>query len=227
MRSLSVWLFFVLVLLIAGCGLHSEEPLGVVKPLKPEEWNGNWLIAVDKEASVIEVEVIDAEKAIISGRDPCKPVAARDGEGVLLLLRSAEGGWYFPVELERDAQGQPKEKGPPFEYMFFYLRPSAGLWFGYGVDRDRVKVLIETGVLPGRIEGDTSSPSPPGVIEGDPIMRALQAGSYDVILGHLEPEHYKALLSEERPVVFWQRPMTVGVKLPPGLDPCKKAAHDS
>jgi hypothetical protein len=220
MKSLRLWIFLVLMLLMAGCGLYSEEPLGVVKPLKPEEWNGLWLVGDEKKVSVVQIEVIDPERAIISGREPCKQLDARNEEG-LLLMRSAERGWYFPVELEHDAQGQLKEKGPPFEYTFFFSRPSVSSWLWYAVDVDRVRTLVQKGTLPGRVEGESPPPLPPGVVEGDPMMTALRGGSYRVTLGHLEPEHYKVLLSEERALVHWQEP-SIFIKLPRGFDPCKK-----
>lgn len=88
----------------------------------------------------------------------------------------------------------------PFETVFALLRKNDAL-ISYGVDESNVRDLIEKGVLPGRVE------------------------NRKVILGALTPDHYKILLSKERPALFRFDPWGAYVKLPAALDPCKKPAE--
>jgi hypothetical protein len=70
------------------------------------------------------------------------------------------------------------------------------LWFS--VDEERVKDLVEQGVLPGRVEDRR------------------------VILGALGSDHHQILLSSQHPA-FNREPSGVAMKLPDNLDPCRKA----
>jgi hypothetical protein len=62
-------------------------------------------------------------------------------------------------------------------------------------DGDRIKSLVETGVLPGRVEQD------------------------EAVLGRLKSEHYDVLYAIDRPVMNWRSGWPF-IKLPPEIDPC-------
>jgi len=200
-RSLQRWLLISLISMLTGClpVIHSDEPLGEVAVLEPAEWNGSWLSADEKNISLGTIRVVDADHGVIVVVDRCQPGPAEPRNGELIQLRRSEKeGWFFPTWGDRDAQGQfiPRQ-AQPFAYIFFVSRPSAHSWLWYLVAQGRVKALVEQGTLPGRVDGE------------------------DVTLGHLNPEHYATILSEERPLVHWRDPI-ISLKLPDDLDPCKK-----
>ena len=201
MRSFYKWLLISLTSMLTGClpVIHSDEPLGEVAVLAPAEWNGSWLSADEKHISLGTIRVVDADHGVIIAVDRCQsePAEPRSGE-LIQLRRSEKEGWFFPTWGNRGAQGKfiPRQ-AQPFAYIFFISRPSAHSWLWYLVAQERFKALVEKGTLPGRVNGES------------------------VTLGHLNPEHYETILSEERPLVHWRDPI-ISLKLPEDLDPCKK-----
>ena len=121
------------------------------------------------------------------------------------LRRSEDGRWFFPIGVARDAQGEfkPQRADHGYSYKAFLLRLSAGDMISYWFDDSAIDALIKHGALPGHM---THGENP------------------NVFLGRISADHYKVLLSEERPIVVWQFPLVLK-KLPPELDPCKKGAQ--
>ena len=197
MGLLRVWLLLALFPLLGGCpSIYSEQPLGEVVALKPEEVNGPWI--------GIEISVVDAANGVIAiNKHSCEPLPPSQSEEFLMQIRmkrTANGKeWYFPIGIEsREQIGSQAKLASLIEYHVFFLRTEPGVVFGYELVVDRFKSLVEKGALPGRVEGKK------------------------VILGPLSPEHYEVLLSEEQPLVAWQRPSAYLLKVSLGLDPCTK-----
>ncbi len=201
-----VWSLLALCLLLAGClpAIYSQEPLGERRALDPVMWEGTWLGPSGLEPRILMIRVVDAERGIIGLRHGCREegrrlpdLQVRVSPGALPLGNSG-ATWLFMIEGALDAKGEfvPKD-GLPFQYTALAARPGRDLWTWYFVADDRFESLVRQGALPGRIEDGR------------------------LILGHLDPEHYQALASVERPVVHWEDP-TVFLRLPPELDPCKK-----
>jgi hypothetical protein len=203
MRLPRVWLLVALIALVTGCESFpvSEEPLGEVAALKPEEWTGSWLNAQTGTLRIIWV--IDADKGIIAVTygQSCEPPSA-DARGIDLiqLRRLPEEKWYFPI-FKRHAEGFLPDEAPPFSIIWLYYRRNPDVWLWYRAVQDRFKSLVNEGALPGRVEGGAENKT--------------------VVLGHLSPEHYKLIVSGQRPLVKWEEP-AIFVRLPPGLDPCRK-----
>lgn len=185
----------------------SEQPLGEIAVLKPEKWNGLW---VTSEGKYVQLRVLDAQKGLLEGlraapSDPCNALPRDKPEAPEPHALRQIGSWYFPNE--RSAGGQL------IENVVAFFRNQDALVF-FLIDTGRAQALIEQGQLPGRIE---------------------RRGEYEqVILGSLSAEHHRVLFPEKltedelnakerlRPPVLWRPPVVI-IKLPPGVDPCKKS----
>ena len=209
MRSLRVWLLLPLAPALASCFpfIFSEEPLGEVAELEPEKWEGSWLSA---DGEVAFFRVLDAKNGVIDvGGTSCE-----SGRREAIQLRKAPGqrfqerravDWYFPLEGDVDAQGAFASKGgllggcnadpPRCRYLSTFVRFEGALIMYQIADDVRIKSLVESGVLPGRVEQD------------------------EAVLGRLKAEHYDVLYAIDRPVMNWRSGWPF-IKLPPEIDPC-------
>jgi hypothetical protein len=214
-RFLRRLLILSVVAPIVGCAFLSEQPLGEIVALDPEEWDGLWL---DPGGEAFRMTVIDAEKAIIMmdfAREGCEADTFRDDESEAFQLRSAgrlsSGEWYFvywfDLELDRIDKCAPAEMAASlgvkdFKCIAYSLflgphRRDQNTLTRYVADEERVRDLVLSEELPGRIEDNHS------------------------VLGELGPEHYEALLGRDHPAVIWDDFETV-TKVPSELDPCKE-----
>ncbi|MEJ2175186.1 MAG: hypothetical protein P8Y76_09845 [bacterium] len=192
--------------LLSGCFsvVLSDEPLGELVPLKPEAWDGFWVA----KRSVSLVRVVDADRGVISLiHKACEaPRSESQRDGFLFELRqSRDAKWFFPTMVEREPSGNFGPRGGATSYGYFFLifRPDSDTWISYRPSEPTIMSLIENGALPGRVGDDK------------------------VVLGHLEPEDYKVLLSEEHPTLQWRKP-DVFARVPPelGLDQCRTRRSD-
>ncbi len=224
MRYVRTCLLIAQAALLAGCfpTIYSPEPLGEQTTLIPGEWNGRWLMpTVDAgKHHVATFSVVDANKGVISILHGCEQPPSSNVNVMLQLrfmadpkipteVRPPRGfqlGWYFPTEVRRDTRGDfvPSQSTvQPFSYSHFFYRPLADQLIWYPIAVDGVASLIKQGALPGQVQGPTT------------------------ILGHLQPEHYTLLLSEDHPLLHWQwgDPFDTPfyfLRLPPDIDPCTK-----
>jgi hypothetical protein len=209
MRCVRICLLTFQAVLLAGCfpTIYSREPLGVIQRLDPLAWDAPWSgQPFFASRNIVRIRVVDGDRGVIGLWERCPD----DPESVeYLQIRSLpaakESGlqWLVLVPQRLDSEGGfvplsvPSTEDPPYAYAVFSVRPEHDLWIWYLVAVDRVVSLIEKGVLPGQVERGKA------------------------ILGHLESEHYKALMSLDRPVVHWEAPL-VYVRMPPEYDPCRK-----
>jgi hypothetical protein len=121
----------------------SEQLLGEVAALKPEEWNGVW---VYEGAELYRLAVIDADKGTLGGRDACDWSSSY----VPLKLRQF-GSWY--TESKPKLQGGPEGIVGLYEITHFSFRNGHAL-FRFEVDAKRIRALVEQGAIPGRIKND-------------------------------------------------------------------------
>lgn len=224
MRCVRICLLIAQAALLAGCfpTIYSPEPLGEQTTLIPGEWNGRWLMPTVNAGkhTVVTFSVVDANKGVVSIQHGCEQPPSPDGEVMMQLrfmadpkipteLRPPRGfqlGWYFPTEVRRDTRGDfvPSQSTvQPFYYSHFFYRPLADQLVWYPIAVDGVASLIKQGALPGQVQGPTT------------------------ILGHLQPEHYTLLLSEDHPLLHWQAGDAFStpfylLRLPPELDTCTK-----
>lgn len=133
---------FALLVLLGGC-IVSEQPLGEdVAVLKPEEWNGVWLVSGNnaEQDELIRVSVIDAAMGLLSVH---KDAASCDSSTETFPLRVRQSGaWLFFHSAD---------------VRNFYNAGSATLRAGnkllaYAFSQSRVEELVEQGSLPGRME---------------------------------------------------------------------------
>lgn len=152
----------------------SEQLLGEVAVLKPEEWNGVWIY---DGAELYRLAVIDADKGVLGGRDACD----RSSPYVPLKLRRF-GSWY--TESKPKLQGGPEGIVGLYEITHLSFRNGRAL-FRFEVDAKRIRALVEQGAIPGRIENENV------------ILGTLMPEHYRVLL----PENPGA---KEVPPVHWR-----------------------
>jgi hypothetical protein len=158
----------LLLLLLHACSVvYVLEPVGETPlVLDPEDWEGAWLLDDD----VARIDVLDSENGIlrIAGLE-------EDSDGELEIeaftVHLREGGdWIFAsVEVEDD-----EERG----YLWGVVRHNGGQILALTPDIEKFRALVESGLLPGRLDGD------------------------NVFLGPLEAEHLALILSEEHGFLF-------------------------
>jgi hypothetical protein len=197
MKSLRLWLLLAVLPVVAGClGIYSEQPLGEeVAVLKPEEWNGTW---VGETGQLSQVIVIDSENGMLGGGNV---VFETQGERAGQFLCDPPGTPDKPLQLRRWGDWYFFTESDSFPYWYLLVsRRRKDAWMLYSFDEKHVADLVTEGALPGRVENG------------------------EVTLGAMTSEHYKILLDEKRPSVYWQQE-TILLRLPATLDPCKKAGQ--
>jgi hypothetical protein len=205
-KSLRISSLVAFLPLVAGClpfpvSLFSEQPLGEIAVLEPEEWNGFW---VDEHGKYVRFRVVDAENGLLADEgDSCNTSSREKSPQAIRKF----GDWYFFPSPEFDTWGK-------LHVLSIVVFRSHNALFPFVVDTGRARALIEQGQLPGRLE------------------RVERLKDEQVILGSLSAEHYRSLFPEDltedelrgkerlRPPVLW-KPVSVLVKLPLNLDPCK------
>jgi len=235
MRSLHLWLLLAMVPWLAGSGcpkIYSEQPLGQeIATLDPQKVNGLWLWP---GGAISGVRVLNSEQGTLAIWDALSASDARDYRKKNELpplscepptpkveggspndpswattwrrypySADSQNGWYFYFPEQREASGEPYFTdfvllSDGESSALVYLFTAAG-WHQEMLDK-RLKELVEQEALPGRIE---------------PSGR--------VLLGPLKPEHYHLILTYKTGLFDWTKPFLPLIKLPPGLDPCKKS----
>ena len=167
------------VLFISGCsGVYSPVPVGETPAdiaAEQDEWEGTW-IADDGDA--ILVTVIDGTNGILkvdwvekNNEDTVERTTAA------LYLRNS-GDWTFASVLEDDDDKEPYIWG-----RIIRTKRQAVLWTP---DTKQFKALVEEGVLPGEIDGDS------------------------VLLGTLSSNHMEWIMSESNAYLFeWDDPLVL------------------
>lgn len=215
MRRCYILLLVAVGTWLGGCGgILSEQPLGdEIAVFNPADLDGMWLGRDwQREGTLIMgVRVLDAEKGLLviwgaasypddavgSSSVQCSPPPEAE--------HSCSHGVPFGTCVWRHygrfyfpvSRSQDR-----YVTIFTILRDGKSTAVVYEVPERAIhdqRWLVEQGLLPGRIE-------PSG----------------DVVLGELSYEHYRLILSEKSGIFSWQDPMPY-LKLPPELDPCKKA----
>lgn len=167
------FLTVLVVSAICGCTVvASLEPLGErPKEIFQADWDGAW---IHKEQP-IKIKVADQQKGMLQ-------VAWVEEKGGRLQLESYQiemretGEWTF---------GNVKNPEGPAPYLWALVKNDQGQIIVWMPEVEHFRKLVQTGVLPGKVE---------------------KGG--DVVLEKLTPEHLKAMMSEDRGVCFeWQKPL--------------------
>lgn len=152
----------------------SEQPLGEIAVLKPEEWNGVW---IRDGGEAYRLFVLDAEKGVLAGSDACDSSVP----ATLLQLRQF-GHWYTVATPQRG--NTTVGKAALYEINRLTFR-TGGTLFKYDLDGERIRTLVKQGALPGRI------------VNGDVILGTLTTEHHRVLL----PTTGNA---QESPPVLWK-----------------------
>jgi hypothetical protein len=167
--------FWALVLVVALCGctkVASLTPVGE-RPLEvlPKDWDGTWL----NREQPVKIRVVDQKNGVLE-------VAWAEEKGKRFVLESYQiqlrqaGAWTF---------GNLKNGEGPAPYLWGLVQKEPSQLIIWPPDPKHFKKLVQTGVLPGKVEKDG-----------------------DVVLKQLTPEQLKAMMSEAQGVCFdWKKPM--------------------
>ena len=165
MKPLHLWPLLGALTLVGGC-IVSEEPLGEqVAVLKPEAWNGLWLVSGDRPEhdELVRVSVVDADKGMLAVQK--NAVSCSDASAPLSLQLRQSGAWYF---------FHGPEKQTYYNAGDATLRAGNKLIF-YALSASRVEELVELGLLPGRVEKHRV------------VLGSLAPEHYGVLLGGERP----------------------------------------
>jgi len=210
---LSILYPFLVVSCAAPAVLLSEEPLGHVATLNPQDWNGIWWLLKAGNGKVFaKFTIVDPEKGIATLQD------ARLEEGCLMTFdRQSEskwrqsGNWFFSSPEPLIFGVSVDKRYAPYGVHNVWLRDGVTLT-PYVINKERARTLILRKLIAGRIEDD------------------------QVILEKLSPEQYELLFPNEQstseivsehlpPPVVWRPGAFQLVKLPDQLIPCKNSAE--
>lgn len=207
---------------MAGCPvMYSDQPLGEVATLDPKELDGTWLTP---ERELFGTQVLDSQKGMMIvwkvGKvgetlicyPPEKDLNACSSDPTLCVWRHHGNLFFSDLFNEKPALPNDKPASKDRNSGMQYFRTTAVIltdqksfaavyaFVGHAQgDLDkRLRRLVDEGAIPGHIAEDGK-----------------------VVLGPLQPDHYKRLFDQETGVVRWTDPMPV-TKLPDALDPCKK-----
>jgi len=208
MKSLRLLLLLAVLPVLAGCpGIYSEQPLGSeVAVLDPAKVDGYWL----GRGGLGGARVLDGEKGLLawwdaadfanSASDAAVQCDPPEKVGAAVFRRHPAGSWCDGCFFYFASTGDASDKPHFTDWALLSDAESIAVYFEFeeGV-QERLKGLIDSGSLPGRI-GDGGG----------------------VVLGPLSPEHHDILVSRETGV-FKPRFWGIFLRLPPALDPCKKA----
>ena len=170
-RAGGFWAVMV-VAVVCGCAtVASVEPVGELpKEIFHADWDGAW---IHKEQPV-KIRVTDQQKGMLQ-------VAWVEEKGGHFVLESYQiemreaGEWTF---------GNFKTKESPDPYLWALIRNDQGQIIIWTPDPAHFRKLVQTGVLPGKVE---------------------KGG--DVVLEKLTSEHLKIMMSGARGVCFdWKNP---------------------
>jgi hypothetical protein len=158
---------------VCGCAaVASVEPLGErPQKLSQDDWDGAWI----HKDQPITIKVTDSQKGLLQ-------VAWAEEKGGRFVLES------YQVELREAGDwtvGNVKAKEGPAPYYWGLVKNDQGQLIICTPDPEQFTKLVQTGVLPGKVE---------------------KGG--DVVLEKLTPEHLKVIMSGERGVFFeWKKPL--------------------
>ena len=172
MKLIKATLFWVIVTILTGCSIvYTTQPIGEqARPIETEKWEGTWTNGEE----VITIYVLDETKGLLQ-------VAWLETDEDQLTLESYKvyllesGDWLFASIQDEDNPkwydwGRIKIEGR--QLIFWLPNP------------EKFKVLVEKGLLPGRIHDD------------------------DVVLGDLTAQHLQLITSEKEGVLFeWESPV--------------------
>jgi len=205
MRRRYIWLLGALGIWLGGCeGIYSEQPLGEeIAVLNPEKVDGLWLVP---GGGLAGARVLDAQKGLLqiwAAND------SRAGQKPAIQCEPPPSSEVWVLRRQRDGESSLyfKEKKYGGLYLTVFTLLSDGEWWAIAYEvsstaDETLRKLIKQRLVPGRIE-------PSG----------------KVILGALTSEHYRLILSEKSGLFRWKA-LAPYLKLPPELDPCKKAELD-
>ena len=204
---------------LGGCGIKSQQPLGEeVAVFDPAKVNGIWM----GPGGLLGVRVLDEKKGLLhvwnaadyTGREPQRTVKCEPPPGSEQSCFSTK----FPGAcVWRQLAGSsdksffyfPEVEATDETYKTPIVLQSDGEWFAiaYALRAGGLKELFDEAAVPGYVD---------------------RSGA--IVLGELEREHYRVILSVKSGVVDWKDPLPL-LKLPPELDPCRAggqpAAHSS
>lgn len=210
MQSARVWFLLALLPLLAGCFslpvIYSEQPLGEPAVLDPKEWNGRWL---DSNGGWRTFSVLGTDTLGFGPDGVCNP-RLEDFE----IARFRKSGRWYLYYKERDKTARTDSL---CELTLLGRREGSMLQL-FLINEERVKVLIEQGDLPGRIEG--------GRVLVGALTPAGHALLFSTPYNSLEERKRKYPITAENDLPYDSDEPLSFVKLPDELDPCKKAGAD-
>jgi hypothetical protein len=154
---------------MGGCAtVSSVEPLGQhPKAMTAQDWEGTW---IHKEGS-ISIKVLDKDRGRLQVAWAEEKQGRFELESYTVEMLQA-GEWLF---------GNVKDKG---RYYWALVRKDGGEIIMWPPAVARFRTLVETGVLPGKVDKDG-----------------------DVLLAKLAPEHLALILSGDKGHCFeWDKP---------------------
>lgn len=173
MNRLHILVLFAFVLAVSGCHSVTSPYLVGKQPasLNPEAWNGRWGPECSSGDEAVQIEVVDKDKGILRAtvlnpKDPPEVIECN--------LRTAGDLMFVNARLEKESGYHP----------WLIKNESGKMIFLWSPDYDKLKSLIERGILPGESAGG------------------------DISLGLLKTEHLDLITSEKEGVLFeWKHPV--------------------
>jgi len=185
MKYLLHVMIFCLLLALSGCGaVYVKSPIGDAPlVLNASEWEGEWYSG---DNAVISVKVIDRDQGVLQ-----LSAVDYDVENRPKLVSETVHIRKWRDHLFASVPTRCDDDMPAF--FWARLERVAERVIFWMPDRRKIKVLVETGKLPGMIEKDE-----------------------DVVLGELKDGHYQILTSEKEGILYQWNDPGVLVRILPG-----------